>query len=212
MTTGLQTAGGIARAGQAFAVNGEPPEMNNYLLDGASNVDRSMADMPSAFRSTPLLSSAFSLSTHLPNTARQAAPQPQSSQNRVPTPFTAISTTSSATAPSTPAISSQSLPIPSIATSTAPHSAGPSAKEKALLRLTAKITGQLPGLTSDDIDQVRSHSWDDEAIYYAITTCALFNFYNRWITATGVPEMSEAAHRLQGKHLAERGYIREEKK
>jgi hypothetical protein len=39
MTTGLQTAGGIARAGQAFAVNGEPPEMNNYLLDGASNVD-----------------------------------------------------------------------------------------------------------------------------------------------------------------------------
>ncbi len=39
MTTGLQTAGGIARAGQAFAVNGEPPEMNNYLLDGSSNVD-----------------------------------------------------------------------------------------------------------------------------------------------------------------------------
>jgi Carboxypeptidase regulatory-like domain/TonB dependent receptor len=39
MTTGLQTAGGIARAGQAFAVNGESPEMNNYLLDGASNVD-----------------------------------------------------------------------------------------------------------------------------------------------------------------------------
>jgi hypothetical protein len=39
MTTGLQTAGGIARAGQVFAVNGEPPEMNNYLLDGASNVD-----------------------------------------------------------------------------------------------------------------------------------------------------------------------------
>lgn len=39
MTAGLQTAGGIARSGQAFEVNGEPPEMNNYLLDGASNVD-----------------------------------------------------------------------------------------------------------------------------------------------------------------------------
>jgi len=39
MTTGLAEAGGIARAGQAFAVNGQAPESNNYLLDGASNVD-----------------------------------------------------------------------------------------------------------------------------------------------------------------------------
>jgi hypothetical protein len=39
MTTGLAEAGGIARAGQAFAVNGNAPESNNYLLDGASNVD-----------------------------------------------------------------------------------------------------------------------------------------------------------------------------
>jgi len=46
-------------------------------------------------------------------------------------------------------------------------------------------------------------------VYFAITTCALFNFYNRWITATGVPEMSEDAHRQQGKSLASRGYGRE---
>jgi hypothetical protein len=39
MTPGLQEAGGIARAGQAYAVNGETPESNNYLLDGATNVD-----------------------------------------------------------------------------------------------------------------------------------------------------------------------------
>ena len=39
LTTGLAQAGGIARAGQAFAVNGQRPESNNYLLDGASNVD-----------------------------------------------------------------------------------------------------------------------------------------------------------------------------
>lgn len=39
LTAGLQEAGGIARAGQAFAVNGERPESNNYLLDGATNVD-----------------------------------------------------------------------------------------------------------------------------------------------------------------------------
>jgi hypothetical protein len=39
MTTGLAEAGGIARSGQAYAVNGQRPESNNYLLDGASNVD-----------------------------------------------------------------------------------------------------------------------------------------------------------------------------
>jgi hypothetical protein len=39
MTAGLSEAGGIARAGQAYAVNGERPESNNYLLDGATNVD-----------------------------------------------------------------------------------------------------------------------------------------------------------------------------
>jgi hypothetical protein len=39
MTPGLAEAGGIARSGQAFAVNGQRPESNNYLLDGATNVD-----------------------------------------------------------------------------------------------------------------------------------------------------------------------------
>jgi hypothetical protein len=39
MTAGLSEAGGILRSGQAFAVNGEPPESNNYLLDGVTNVD-----------------------------------------------------------------------------------------------------------------------------------------------------------------------------
>ncbi len=39
MTPGLSEAGGIARAGQAYAVNGQRPESNNYLLDGSSNVD-----------------------------------------------------------------------------------------------------------------------------------------------------------------------------
>jgi Carboxypeptidase regulatory-like domain len=39
MTAGLAEAGGIARSGQAYAVNGARPESNNYLLDGATNVD-----------------------------------------------------------------------------------------------------------------------------------------------------------------------------
>jgi uncharacterized peroxidase-related enzyme len=82
-------------------------------------------------------------------------------------------------------------------------------KDKVLLRFVAKVTKNLPAIHAGDIDALRSAGWDDEAIYYAVTTCALFNFYNRWITATGVPEMSEESHRRQGQMLASRGYARD---
>jgi uncharacterized peroxidase-related enzyme len=82
-------------------------------------------------------------------------------------------------------------------------------KHKALLRFVRTMTKNLPTIAAADVEAVRAAGWDDEAIYYAITTCALFNFYNRWITASGVPEMSEEAHRQQGKSLAARGYGRE---
>ena len=36
----LALAGGSLRAGQAYAVNGQRPESNAYLLDGVSNVNR----------------------------------------------------------------------------------------------------------------------------------------------------------------------------
>ena len=50
--------------------------------------------------------------------------------------------------------------------------------------------------------------YDDEAIYYAITVCALFNFYNRWIDASGVHALSDEAHRMGGKRSAGMGYVR----
>jgi hypothetical protein len=40
MTQGLEIAGGSLRAGQAYAVNGQRPESNSYLLDGSANVNR----------------------------------------------------------------------------------------------------------------------------------------------------------------------------
>jgi uncharacterized peroxidase-related enzyme len=82
-------------------------------------------------------------------------------------------------------------------------------KDKLLLRFVGKVTKDLPAVQADDVARLREAGWDDEAIYFAITACALFNFYNRWITATGVPEMSEDAHRQQGESIASRGYARE---
>ena len=37
LTPGLKEAGGSLREGQAYAVNGQRPESNNFLIDGASN-------------------------------------------------------------------------------------------------------------------------------------------------------------------------------
>src|SRR5438270_1898156 len=39
MTFGVLQAGGVKRQGQAYAVNGQRPESNNYFLDGVTNVD-----------------------------------------------------------------------------------------------------------------------------------------------------------------------------
>jgi len=82
-------------------------------------------------------------------------------------------------------------------------------KDKRLLRFVGKVTKDLASVKAADVAQLHDAGWDDEAIYFAITACALFNFYNRWITATGVPEMSEEAHRQQGTSIAARGYARE---
>jgi uncharacterized peroxidase-related enzyme len=82
-------------------------------------------------------------------------------------------------------------------------------KERVLLRFVGKVTKNLPAVDATDIAALHAAGWDDEAIYYTITTCALFNFYNRWITASGVPEMSPEGHALQGKTLASRGYVRD---
>lgn len=82
-----------------------------------------------------------------------------------------------------------------------------SGAEKALFRFVEKVNRNSIGIGQDDIEDLHRAGWTDEAIYDAINVCCLFNFYNRWIDSTGVCEMSEEAHRMSGKRLAERGYI-----
>ena len=65
-----------------------------------------------------------------------------------------------------------------------------------------------PSITGADLDRARAAGWTDEALYFAITVCALFNFYNRWIDATGVHALSDEAHRQGAKRSAQHGYVR----
>jgi len=81
-------------------------------------------------------------------------------------------------------------------------------RHKALFRFVQKVNVDSPRIGPDDIALLHAAGWDDEAIYYAITVCALFNFYNRWIDASGVHAMSDEAHRAGGKRSARHGYVR----
>jgi alkylhydroperoxidase family enzyme len=83
-----------------------------------------------------------------------------------------------------------------------------SEKDKRLLRFVAKVNHETPAITAADMSPLHEVGWSDEAIYLAITVCALFNFYNRWIDASGVQAMSEEAHRQFGMKTAHHGYIR----
>jgi hypothetical protein len=82
------------------------------------------------------------------------------------------------------------------------------AREKALLRFVEKVNEASMTIAAGDIEALHGHGWPDEAIYFAITVCALFNFYNRWIDASGVHAMSDEAHREGAKRTAEFGYFR----
>jgi alkylhydroperoxidase family enzyme len=81
-------------------------------------------------------------------------------------------------------------------------------QEKALFRFVRKVNCDSPSVGPADIEILHHAGYTDEAIYYAVTVCALFNFFNRWIDATGVHAMSEEAHRISAKRSAVNGYCR----
>lgn len=80
--------------------------------------------------------------------------------------------------------------------------------EKALMRFVRKVNEDSVHIGPPDIEALQAVGYTDEAIYYAITVCALFNFYNRWIDASGVHPMSDDAHRAGAKRSAVHGYSR----
>lgn len=79
--------------------------------------------------------------------------------------------------------------------------------EKALFAFVEKMNRASNRLSRGDLDEVRAAGWSDEAIYDAITVCALFNLYNVWVDANGVGDMPEEGYRASGRRLAELGYV-----
>jgi uncharacterized peroxidase-related enzyme len=82
-------------------------------------------------------------------------------------------------------------------------------KDKAILRFTHKVTLDSGSINEQDIATLHAAGWDDTSIFYAIAACALFNFYNRFVSANGVKPVSDHAFLRLAARMAEKGYVRE---
>lgn len=82
-------------------------------------------------------------------------------------------------------------------------------QHKVLFRLIDTVNHDSPRMSPESFDAARAAGWTDEQLYFAITVTALFNFYNRWIDATGVHPLSDTAHREGAKRSAATGYARD---
>jgi len=81
-----------------------------------------------------------------------------------------------------------------------------SEREKVLFAFLETMNRASNRLEPGDLERVLAAGWTTEAVYDAITVCALFNFYNKWIDATGVSDMPAAAYEATGERLASHGY------
>jgi alkylhydroperoxidase family enzyme len=81
-------------------------------------------------------------------------------------------------------------------------------RDKALFGFIEKMNAQSNTIRREDIDRLKAAGWGEEAIYDAISVCALFKFYNTWIDATGVHDLPPDAYGMSGKRMAEHGYAR----
>ena len=79
-------------------------------------------------------------------------------------------------------------------------------KDRALYSFIRKMVADSTSIGQGDVDRVLKAGWSDEALYDAITVCSLFQFYNNWIDATGVSDMSAMAYEMSGHRLATQGY------
>ena len=79
--------------------------------------------------------------------------------------------------------------------------------ERVLFRFLEKVNRESEHIQQADVEAVKAAGWSDEALYDAITVCALFNFYNRWADATGVREHPVELYERSAVRLADGGYV-----
>lgn len=86
------------------------------------------------------------------------------------------------------------------------RSAAVDERTKALFAFVEKVCRDAASIRREDVAEVVGAGWSEEAVYDAVTVCALFQFYNAWIDGTGVHDMPAAAYEASAKRMAANGY------
>jgi uncharacterized peroxidase-related enzyme len=86
------------------------------------------------------------------------------------------------------------------------RSAPLSEREKALFAYLGKLTDTPGAMKQADADALRAHGWSDAEVYDAVTVCALFAFFNRWIDGTGVEDIPKGFYESRLEQFGDRGY------
>lgn len=61
-------------------------------------------------------------------------------------------------------------------------------------------------LTQADADAVLAAGWTDDAFHYMVSTCAIFNYFNRILEGRGI-HTNARQHENADKKLAELGFL-----
>jgi alkylhydroperoxidase family enzyme len=61
-------------------------------------------------------------------------------------------------------------------------------------------------VTRADVERARAHGWTDAALFDAVTVCAVFNFFNRWIDGTGVEDVPAGFYEARLRAHGDVGY------
>jgi alkylhydroperoxidase family enzyme len=81
-----------------------------------------------------------------------------------------------------------------------------SEKEKTLFRYLHRVNREPWTVAQEHVDVVKAAGWSDQAIYDAVTVCAMFNFFNRWIDGTGVPDAPKGVYEARLAAHGDLGY------
>lgn len=80
------------------------------------------------------------------------------------------------------------------------------AKMKPVLRYVRKLTPTPTRLTQADANAVFAAGWADDAFHYMVSTCAMFNYFNRVLEGHGI-HTNARQHENAGRKLAEPGFL-----
>ncbi|MCI0434093.1 MAG: peroxidase-related enzyme [Gemmatimonadetes bacterium] len=69
-----------------------------------------------------------------------------------------------------------------------------------LLRFVKKLTRAPSSIRDADRDAVLAAGWSEEALYYAVLTCALFNAMNRIVDGMGITTSADIQARQRARH------------